>query len=183
MCGGTWARRGERERGRPAVRAVLPASGGELPSLCGRRCTWVGSAAAMLCVRRARRCRRGCARGVRAPGPAGFLPLAEGDGGGGLARDWSAAGRPRTWHLIGHAGFGLGGDEGIGGCRDASCSGSGGRETIPLMPAWRGDSGTEPEALRRKRVVAWRVACNGEGALLIPEAQSTTRWGVQAPGL
>lgn len=48
------------------------------------------------------------------------------------------------------------------------------------MPAWRGDSGTEPEALRRKRVVAWRVACNGEGALLIPEAQSTTGWGVQA---
>lgn len=39
---------------------------------------------------------------------------------GGLARDWSAAGRPRTWHLIGHAGSGLGGDEGIGCCQDAS---------------------------------------------------------------
>lgn len=102
---------------------------------------------------------------------------------GGLARDWSAAGRPRTWHLIGHAGSGLGGDEGIGGCRDASCSGSGGRATVPLMPAWRGVSGTEPEAQRRKRGVAWRVACNGEGSLLIPEARSTTRWGVQAPAL
>lgn len=105
---------------------------------------------------------------------------------GGLARDWSAAGRPRTWHLIGHAGSGLGGDEEIGGCGDASCSGSGGRVTIPLLPAWPGNSGTEPEALRRKRVVAGRVACKGEEeeALLIPEALSQLQeGGVQAPGL
>lgn len=55
---------------------------------------------------------------------------------------------------------------------------------ILLMPAWRGDSGTKPEALKRKRVVAWRVACKGEGALLIPEALSQLQdGGVQAPGL
>lgn len=75
-------RGGWRGRRRPAVGAALPASGGELTFLCGRRGTSVGPAAAMLCLRRARRSRRGCARGVRAPGPAGFLPLAEGDCGG-----------------------------------------------------------------------------------------------------
>lgn len=89
--------------------------------------------------------------------------------GGGEAADlapyWSRRLRP-------------GGDEGIGGCRDASCSGSGGRATVPLMPAWRGDSGTKPEALRRKRVVAWRVACKGEGALLIPETHSQLQDGL-----
>lgn len=57
-------------------------------------------------------------------------------------------------------------------------------ELILLMPAWQGDSGTKPEALRRKRVVAWRVACKEEGALLIPEALSQLQdGGVQAPGL
>lgn len=55
---------------------------------------------------------------------------------------------------------------------------------ILLMPAWRGDSRTKPEALQRKRVVAWRVACKGEGALLISEALSQLQdGGVQAPGL
>lgn len=74
-----------------------------------------------------------------------------------------------------------GGDEGIGGCWDARCSGSGGRATIPLMPAWRGDTGMKPEALRRKRVVAWRVACKGEGALLIPEAHGQLQDGACEP--
>lgn len=103
---------------------------------------------------------------------------------GGLARDWSAAGRPRTWHLIGHAGSGLGVDEGIGGCRDVSCSGSGDEEMTPLMPAWRGDSGRKPEALRRESE-SGSLACGlQKGALVIPEALSQLQdGGVQTPGL
>lgn len=77
-----------------------------------------GLPAAMLCSLRGCRCRR--ARGVRVPcrpGPRAFSHWRKATAGG-LARDWLVAGRPRTWHLIGRAGSGLGGDEGIGGCRD-----------------------------------------------------------------
>lgn len=81
-----------------------------------------GLPAAMLCSLRGRRCRRRCRRagGVlvpRRPGPRAFSHWRKATAGG-LARDWLVAGRPRTWHLIGRAGSGLGGDEGIGGCRD-----------------------------------------------------------------
>lgn len=85
-----------------------------------------GLLAAMLCSRRARRCRRRCGRGVRTPcrpDPRAFSHWRKATAGG-LARDWSVAGRPRTWHVIGRAGSGLGGDEGIGGCRDARVWGS-----------------------------------------------------------
>ncbi|XP_070366308.1 nuclear transcription factor Y subunit gamma isoform X3 [Equus asinus] len=64
----------------------------------------------MLCSRRARRSRRSRARGVRAPGrpgPRAFSHWRK-TTAGGLARDWSVAGRPRTWHLIGRAVSGLG---------------------------------------------------------------------------
>lgn len=102
---------------------------------------------------------------------------------GGLARDWSAAGRPRTWHLIGHAGSGLGGlIKELAAVGMLAALGTG--ATSPLMPAWRGGSGTKPEALKEKgRVVAWLVACK-KGALQIPETLSQLQdGGVQAPGL
>nr|XP_055248534.1 nuclear transcription factor Y subunit gamma isoform X4 [Gorilla gorilla gorilla] len=65
----------------------------------------------MLCSCLAGRCRRRRARGVRVPrrpGPRAFSHWRKATAGG-LARDWSVAGRPRTWHLIGRASSGLGG--------------------------------------------------------------------------
>ena len=69
-----------------------------------------GLPTAMLCSLWARRCRRRRACGVRAPcrpGPRAFSHWRKATAGG-LARDWSVAGRPRTWHVIGRAGSGLG---------------------------------------------------------------------------
>lgn len=69
-----------------------------------------GLPAAMLCSLPARRCRLRCAREVRVPsrpGPRAFSHWRKATAGG-LARDWLVAGRPRTWHLIGRAGSGLG---------------------------------------------------------------------------
>lgn len=106
---------------------------------------------------------------------------------GGLARDWSAAGRPRTWHLIGHAGSGLG----VVVMKElaavgmlAGCSGCGGRGDHPSKASvarrFRGEAGGPKE---KERVVAWLMACK-RGALLVPEALSQLQMGgVQAPGL
>lgn len=83
---------------------------------------------------RARCCCRRRAREVRVPrrsGPRAFSHWRKAAAAGGLARDWLVARRPRTWHLIGRAGSGPGGEEGIGGCRDARVSGSGGRVVTP----------------------------------------------------
>lgn len=112
-----------------------------------------GLTAAMLCSHQARRCRRRRrARGVRAPhrpGPRAFSHWRKATAGG-LARDWSVAGRPRTWHLIGRAGSGLGGDEGIGGCRDVRVWGSGCGVMAPYGAGvgWR--LGVSLKALRKR---------------------------------
>lgn len=135
----------------------------------------------MLCSRQARRCLRRRAPGVRAPrrpGPRAFSHWRMATAGG-LARDWSVAGRPRTWHLIGRAGSGLGGDEGIGGCGDARVSGWGGRE-VTLSDAgvgWR--PGASLETLRGRQggglAGAVGVACARPGVGGTPNLRGTLR--------
>lgn len=109
-----------------------------------------GLAAAMLSSRRGRRRRR--ARGVRAPGrpgPRAFSHWRKATAGG-LARDWSVAGRPRTWYLIGRAGSGLGSGEGVGGCRDSRVWGLGCRVMTPCGAGVGRGWGTAYRSLRAK---------------------------------
>lgn len=93
--------------------AALPAFGGDLTSLA-RPLLWFGPACPPPCcvlAGPAALAAAALAGSVRLVGPArGLSPIGGRRRRGGLARDWSVAGRPRTWHLIGRAVSGLGGD-------------------------------------------------------------------------
>ena len=79
----------------PRVAAAVVRSGLPTAMLCS---PWPAAVAAVALV-----------GSVRLVGPArGLSPIGGRRRRGGLARDWSVAGRPRTWHVIGRAGSGLG---------------------------------------------------------------------------
>lgn len=79
----------------PRVAAAVVRSGLPTAMLCS---PWPAAVAAVALV-----------GSVRLVGPArGLFPIGGRRRRGGLARDWLVAGRPRTWHVIGRAGFGLG---------------------------------------------------------------------------
>lgn len=152
-----------------------------------------GLSAAMLCSRSGCRCRRRCARGVRAPsrpGPRAFSHWRKATAGG-LARDWSVAGRPRTWYLIGRAGSGLGSDEGIR-LQGFAGLGLGLQGDDPLRRRRRAEAGGHPKGMKGEgRVLSGRyfgVACAWLEVRGLPNSKSSLRGtcraqdrGVQAP--